>query len=64
VSSGKAAKAVAGKTYMIYRSATADFAINDVVSPALLGTAPQTSWTDSNVPTGAPAIFYVVQVEE
>ena len=56
--------AVAGKTYTIYRSASADFANNDVVASALLGTAPQTSWTDSTVPAGAAAMFYVVQVEE
>ncbi len=56
--------AVAGKICTIYRSGTADFANNDVVASALLGTAPQTSWTDMTVPAGAAALFYVVQVEE
>ncbi len=56
--------AVAGKSYTIYRSASADFANNEVVASALLGTAPQTSWMDSTVPAGAAAMFYVVQVEE
>ena len=56
--------AVAGKSYTIYRSGSADFANNDVVASALLGAAPQTSWTDSTVPAGASAMFYVGQVEE
>ena len=49
--------AVAGKTYTIYRPASADFANNDVVASALLGVAPQTTWTDTTVPVGAGSMF-------
>jgi len=56
--------AKAGKTYRVHRSTTSDFAAYDVVSPAIAGVEPLTTYTDSTVGAlNSPAVFYRVVTE-
>jgi hypothetical protein len=56
--------AVAGKTYRIIRSTTADFASFDVIASGLAGVAPTRTYTDTTINTvTTPAAFYRIEVE-
>jgi len=57
--------AKAGKTYRVHRSTTPDFAAYDVISPAVAGVEPLTTYTDSTVGAlNSPTVFYRVVTEK
>jgi Peptidase family M23 len=56
--------AVAGKSYRVHRSTTAEFSSFDVIAADIPGATPLTSYTDANMPPGATQMFYRVAVSE